>query len=126
MDSEIISGIIAAIAAVATAFIAILPQIRKTNERIDRLFYYTMSGPMYENLAKLADGRFMQYEMSDGLKRELYHLRDTGFIEITAKSETSIRKIPPRGDNLQQYVAVTEVGRQFIETRRQLERRVRT
>jgi hypothetical protein len=121
MDSEILSGIIGAIAAVLGAVIAIIPQIRKTNDRIDSLFYYTMSGPMYENLAKLVDGQFMDYIMSDGLKRELYYLRDTGFIEITDKSGGSIRNIPGKGDNLQQYVRVQNVGRRFVEMRRKLE-----
>lgn len=120
MNSEIVAAIIGAVAAIAGSFIAIWPQIRKTNERIDNLFYYTMSGPMYENLRKLAQGQFMTYEMSEGLKRELYYLRDTGFITITNKSQRSIKQIPFKGDNLQQYVTVTDVGRRFVEMRTRL------
>src|SRR5688572_28218844 len=116
MDSEIIAAIIGAFATVAAAVVGIWTQVRKTNERVDRLFYYTMSGPMYENLRKLAHGQFMHYEMSEGLKRELYHLRDTGFIEIP-----SIKQIPFKGGSLQQYAKVTDVGRQFVETREKLE-----
>jgi DNA-binding PadR family transcriptional regulator len=122
MSPDLLTAIIGALGGIVAAAIAVLPQLRKTNARIDTLFFYTMSGPMYDNLKKLADGNFMEYEMSDGLKRELYHLRDTGFIEITDRSQRSIRKIPSRGDNLQQYVRVTEVGRKFVDTRRKLDR----
>ena len=121
MNSEIVAAMIGAIAAIAGSFIAVWPQIRKTNERIDTLFYYTMSGPMYENLRKLAQGQFMTYEMNEGLKRELYYLRDTGFITITEKSQHSIKQIPLKGDNLQQYVTVTGVGRRFVEMRTRLD-----
>jgi hypothetical protein len=92
-------------------------QIVKTNEQIDDLFYYTMSGSMYENLEKLAEGRFYKYEMSSGLKRELYYLRDTGFIKI----KRTIGEIPPQGDNLQQYVEVTDVGLKFVKRRKAME-----
>jgi hypothetical protein len=125
MDPTIIAGIIGAIGGIVGsiigAVITILPQIRRTNERIDNLFFYTMSGPMYENLRKLAEGRFTDYNMSAGLTRELYHLRDTGLIEITDRSQHSIQKIPPTGNNLQQYVVLTDVGRRFIEARRRLD-----
>ena len=121
MDPQIISGIIGAVGGIIAAVIAVLPQIRRTNERVDKLFYYTMSGPMYQNLRKLVEGRFTDYEMNEGLKRELYHLRDTGFIEITNRSQHSIRNIPHKGDNLQQYVVVTDVGRQFVEIRNKLD-----
>jgi hypothetical protein len=96
MNPDLLTAIIGALGGIVAAAIAVLPQLRKTNARIDTLFFYTMSGPMYGNLKKLADGTFMDYEMSDGLKRELYHLRDTGFIEITDRSQRSIRKIPSR------------------------------
>ena len=121
MNSEIVADVIGAIAAIAASFVAVWPQIRKANERIDNLFYYTMSGPMYENLRKLAQSHFMTYEMSEGLKRELYYLRDTGFITITDESQHSIKQIPFKGDNLQQYVTVTDVGRRFVEMRTRLD-----
>jgi hypothetical protein len=127
MDPGIIGAMIGAVATITAGFIPLIPWIRKrmreTNARIDTLYYYTMSEPMYENLRKLAEGRFTQYTMSGRLKRELYHLRDIGFIRMTAKSEHTISRIPPHGEDLQSYIDVTDVGRQFVEKRKALDER---
>jgi hypothetical protein len=50
--------------------------------------------------------------MDDALKRELYHLRDIGYIRVTA-----IRAVPSRGNDLSSHIAVTDIGRRFIELR---------
>lgn len=80
-----------------------------------RLFLTTMSKPMYGNLTKLCDG-FGSYVKNGGLKRELYHLRDIGYVDIE-----SIGGIPIEGRQLSDYVTVTEAGRGFVRLRRQVE-----
>lgn len=86
--------------------------LNDVNKRIDNLFLATISQPMYENLKKLASGRFGEYEMSSALTRELYHLRDIGYIEVR-----SIREIPKTGQDLSEHVKITHSGREFVELR---------
>jgi hypothetical protein len=50
--------------------------------------------------------------MNDDLKRELYHLRDIGYITVKA-----IRKIPENGTNLSDYVKITDTGKLFVNLR---------
>ncbi len=118
------SAIITAIATIIAALIGIIPWLNKKNtetkNRVDRLFYLTMSGPMYENLLKLAENKFTNYVKSSGLERELYHLRDIGYIEIMEKSNFSIKAIPESGNNLQQYINVTDIGLEFVKARKSL------
>ena len=87
-------------------------RLDETNERITELFLLTMAPPMYENLRKIASGNFGLYEMSWGLERELYHLRDIGYIRVN-----SIQSIPRHGQNLSDYVNITESGKSFVELR---------
>lgn len=82
------------------------------NKRIDKLFLATISQPMYENLKKLAAGRFGVYEMSPALERELYHLRDIGYIDVF-----SIKAIPKTGSNLSEHVKITQSGKEFVSLR---------
>jgi hypothetical protein len=84
-------------------------------ERVSQLFLLTMSAPMYVNLRKLASGTFGSYEMSGGLERELYHLRDLGYVEVHA-----IRGIPASGSELLDHVSITEAGRQFVALREEM------
>lgn len=86
--------------------------LNNANEKISRLFLATISPSMYENLRKLASGRFGSYEMSNPLERELYHLRDVGYIKVE-----SITRIPKHGTNLSDYVQITASGKQFVELR---------
>lgn len=87
-------------------------RLDETNERITELFLLTMAPPMYENLRKIASGTFGPYEMTWGLERELYHLRDIGYVSVN-----SIRNIPRRGQNLSDHVTITESGKLFVELR---------
>lgn len=82
------------------------------NEKASNLFLTTMSPDMYANLKKISSGSFGKFEVSKGLKRELYHLRDIGYIEIE-----SITSIPVKDDNLSDYVKITSSGNSFIELR---------
>jgi hypothetical protein len=87
-------------------------QVNDLSDKVSKLFLYTMSGPMFLNLRKLASGNFGEYEMGDALKRELYHLRDIGYIHVE-----SIRDVLLRGENLSRHVSVTPAGLQFVELR---------
>ena len=98
-----------------------LSQVRNglddVNEKIGKLFLATMAPAMFENLKKLSEGNFGKYEMSTGLERELYHLRDIGYIEVG-----SIKAIPKSGVNLSDYVVVKPAGRDFVALRKSLAR----
>ena len=84
---------------------------------VAELFLSTMSPAMFENLRKLASGSFGPYELGQALERELYHLRDIGYITVP-----SVKAIPKEGPELSQYVEVTDPGRKFVELRTQLRR----
>lgn len=84
---------------------------------VGELFLATMSGDMYRNLEKLTSpSGFGRYTITEGLTRELYHLRDIGYIEVG-----SIRGIPRDGPNLSEHVKVTATGQQFVALRRRID-----
>lgn len=64
---------------------------------------------MYYNLQKVASSSFGRFQMAEGLKREFYHLRDIGYIEVE-----SISSLPSEGSNLSAYVPVTDTGHRFV------------
>jgi hypothetical protein len=72
---------------------------------------------MYENLQKLAreEGEFGEYDMTDGFKRELVHLRDHGYIEDI------LGDISRDDRDLSDLITVTDAGRRFVELRREWE-----
>jgi hypothetical protein len=88
-------------------------QVNELGSRVSELFLLTMSPPMYANLEKFATGSFGKYVLDEPLKRELYHLRDIGYVDIPA-----IRAIPYEGANLSDHVEVTTTGRRFVELRK--------
>lgn len=82
---------------------------------ITKQFLMSMSKPMYDNLEKIASGKFGKYKqmkMGSGLQRELYHLRDIGYIDVH-----SIRDIPDKGDELSYHVKITPIGEKFVNLR---------
>ena len=87
-------------------------ELTSLNKKVSSLFLTTMSPCMYSNLKKLSSGNFGKYALSKGLERELYHLRDIGYIEIE-----SITSIPRDGNNLSEFINVTPTGRLFVELR---------
>jgi hypothetical protein len=97
-------------------------QVDETKDKVEKLFLSTMSGPMYHNLRKLANPPFGAYYMTDGLKKELYHLRDIGYISIPPNGLGSISKIPQKGEDLSMYVNVTNFGEEFIKQRETIEK----
>jgi hypothetical protein len=94
-------------------------EVSELNERVSKQFLTAMNPNMYNNLYKLAHppfGRFELYE-SSGLERELYFLRDIGYIDV--KSIREIKKIG-KGDDLSEYVKITEAGKKFVDLRESL------
>ncbi|MGR8932431.1 MAG: hypothetical protein ACU836_17540 [Gammaproteobacteria bacterium] len=90
--------------------------IKDMNIKVSDLFLSTMAPSMYKNLEKISTGHFGKYIKSKGLERELYHLRDIGYIEVE-----SIKGIPDQGDDLSIYVSITETGKKFVTLRNNIE-----
>ena len=88
-------------------------ELSDLNQKVTMLFLTTMSPAMFENLSKLHSGSFGHFKKTQGLKRELYHLRDIGYIAIE-----SISALPEEGLNLSNFVTITDTGRSFVELRR--------
>ena len=87
-------------------------EVSDLSDKVANVFLFAMPDSMYANLKKLGSGRFGKFEMSMGLERELYHLRDMGYIQVG-----SIRAIPHEGDNLSDHVRITGIGQRFLELR---------
>lgn len=92
-------------------------ELSDINEKASDLFLTTMSPKMYFNLRKLNSGNFGHYVKNQGLKRELYHLRDIGYIDVE-----SISAIPYEGNNLSDLVKITFTGKQFVKLRESVEK----
>lgn len=90
-------------------------EVSDLQDRVARLFLLAMSDTMFRNLRKLAGGRFGEFEKSGGLERELRWLREFGYVQVPG--QYGIGGIPARGDNLSDFVQVTDTGRQFVELR---------
>jgi hypothetical protein len=88
-----------------------------TKSRVDKLFILTMPESMYKTLQKINSGSYGNYDLSAKLERELYFLRDIGYIDDIEE----IRDIPYKGNNLSNYVKITSAGKQFIELRKSIE-----
>lgn len=93
--------------------------VSELNERVSKQFLTAMGPDMYKNLYKLAHPPFGRFEFgeSSGLERELYFLRDIGYIDV--KSIRELKKIG-KGDNLSDYVIITEAGKKFVDLRESL------
>lgn len=90
-------------------------QVDEIGKKVTQLFLVTMSPAMFANLEKIASGHFGSFQKSRGLERELYHLRDIGYIEVP-----SVRGLPREGPDLSQHVRVTDAGREFVRLRRNI------
>jgi len=92
--------------------------VKESERKIDQLFANTMSDSMYGNLKKLTkpDG-FGKFENNGGLRRELRHLRDVGYIKMNCH----VGDLPDEGYNLSDYAKITPVGKEFVNLREALE-----
>lgn len=88
-----------------------------TKNRVDRLYILSMPESMYKTLQKINSGDYGNYDLSAKLERELYFLRDLGYIDEIEE----IRDIPYKGNNLCNYVRITAAGKQFLELRKSIE-----
>jgi hypothetical protein len=91
--------------------------VSELTDEVTDLFLLTMAPSMFNNLAKLKNG-FGEYTMSDGLKRELLYLRESGYIKDFAP-ET----IPRQGPNLNAHITITPEGERFVKLRQAADRR---
>lgn len=90
-------------------------QVDDISQKVAALFLATMSPTMYLNLRKLDSGHYGPFEANDGLRRELQHLRDLGYIEVHG-----LRQLPSSGQDLSQFVTITPTGRDFVKLRESL------
>jgi hypothetical protein len=95
---------------------------KKTNENrraITDLILLSMGDDAYLNLRKLATGAFGPFKkpLHMGLEMELYHLRNLGYVVLNKKKAPSIHEIPESGDELSDYIEVTDAGKKYIELR---------
>lgn len=104
---------------------SIKKDIYENSQVIESLIFMSMGADTYTNLLKINSGNFGHYTMPahQGLETELYYLRNIGFIERIEGSCPSIHEIPPEGDQLSKYVAITENGRKYIELRNELDKK---
>jgi len=92
-------------------------RVDHANNKINDLFLLTISPWAYLHLRKLARPEgYGAYEMGPGLSRELHHLLNIGYIE-----SSSMEEIPQRGENLSEFVTITDEGKQFVKLRQELE-----
>lgn len=108
-------------------FKAEIERLEKRTATLEReiahLTLSSMGDDAYFNLRKLARGDFGPYRLEEqiGLYTELYHLRNLGFVALKKErpsSVKSIRDIPPDGDQLSEFIEVTETGKQYMALRR--------
>ncbi len=94
-------------------------KVSELNDLVSKQFLTAMGPDMYENLKKIDAGHFGPFEFGEwsGLERELYFLRDIGYIQINSIRE--VKKIG-KGDNLSDFVRITETGRKFVELREEI------
>lgn len=90
--------------------------LSNVNAKLDALFALSLSDWQYVNLEKIASGQYGKYVRSLGLESDLRHLRSHGYIDIP-----SVRDIPPAGEELCDFVRVTDTGRLFVQLRRRLD-----
>ena len=88
-------------------------------ETITRFVFNSMPQPTFNNLQKIASGRFGRFQMSDGFRQELRNLRDSGYIRTNG---IFVSDIPASGDDLSEYVYCTELGKEFIDQRLAVEK----
>ena len=111
-----------------TAELEVLKKRTSENERaIVELILGSMGADAYRNLRKLApppigtepSGKFGRYtkEPHMGLETELYHLRNLGYVVENREKTHSIHDIPVSGDQLSDYVTITQAGIKYIELR---------
>ena len=102
------------------AELEVLQKKTSENERaIADLILLSMGNDAYLNLQKLATGAFGPFKKPPhmGLEMELYHLRNLGYVVLNKEKAPSIHEIPESGDELSDYIEVTDAGKKYITLR---------
>ena len=89
-------------------------------DTIIRLVRNSIREETFENLKKIASGKFGHFKMTFNFGQQLRHLRDAGCI---ATWKGHIAQIPEEGSDLSEYVYCTKPGYEFIQERRDAEAR---
>jgi hypothetical protein len=91
----------------------------ENDQAIADLILLSMGPDAYFNLKQIATGNYGPYEKKPhiGLETELYHLRNLGYVVLNREKAQSIHEIPESGDQLSDYIQVTEAGKKYIELR---------
>ena len=89
-------------------------------DTITRLVRNSMREETFENLKKIASGKFGHFKMTFNFRQQLRHLRDAGCI---ATWKGHVAQIPEEGSDLSEYVYCTKPGHEFIQERRDAEAR---
>lgn len=103
------------------AELEVLREKTSENERtINELIFLSMGDDAYKNLGKFADGDYGEYtkQHGEGLETELYHLRNLGYIDLIRGKANSIRDIPETGEQLSDYINITEKGKAYLALRK--------
>lgn len=76
-----------------------------------------MSTDTYSKLKIFNSGNYGSFDNTSSLRRELRYLRQIGYITVRGR----IHDLPSRGDDLSEYVTVTDAGRNFVDFREEYE-----
>ena len=91
----------------------IVRELGDLNARMSELFPITASSADHYNLQKLASNGSGRFQMTHGLRRELYHLHGIGYVEVDF-----LFSLASEGPSLLAYVHATETGRSSVALRR--------
>ena len=89
-------------------------------DTITRLVRNSMREETFENLKKIASGKFGHFKMTFNFQQQLRHLQEAGCI---ATWKGHIAQIPKEGSDLSEYVYCTKPGHEFIQERLDAEAR---
>ena len=89
-------------------------------DTITRLVRNSMREETFENLKKIASGKFGHFKMTFNFQQQLRHLQEAGCI---ATWKGHIAQIPKEGSDLAEYVYCTKPGYEFIQERLDAEAR---
>jgi hypothetical protein len=94
---------------------------QRQKEKIDVLSFlviHFVPQVEFEHLTRLAAGQAFPYRMHPGFEKELRHLLGLHFVKKT--HDFKILRMPREGD-LQQYFAISDAGRTYLQLREQYE-----
>lgn len=98
-------------------------KLKEQAERVDELFLASMGNKAFFQLEKFdSDRGFGPFQLSRPFESELSHLENLGYIVYKGpgvKGLDDLRRIQ-QGNNLSDYIELTENGKTFLDLRRKL------